>query len=142
MTDEPAVRRLLPRALGAWAGVSVAGGAVLVLAGRRGEDPRLAAAGRQHLAWGLVDGIIAVAAGRGLARPPRRPPEVERRRLRRLLTVNAVADLAYIAAGRAWAGRGSPADRGAGHAVVTHGAFLLVLDTTAALLLRERRHGG
>lgn len=126
------VRHLLPRVLGAWAAASTVGGAALLAAGRRDHDAGRRAAGRQHLAWGLVDGALAVAAARGLAQPPTRTPEVDGARLRRLLLLNAAADVGYVAAGAAWARRVGPQARGAGRAVVLQGAALLALDVGMA----------
>ena len=100
--------------------------------------------------WGAVDGVIA-GAGTVLMRRRRSgltDPDAadvlaeERRRLHRLLVVNAALDVAYVAGGTALAlaagrldrqrpGRG-PRASGNGVAIVVQGAFLLVLDTTVA----------
>ena len=121
----PDVEEQLTRVLGGWAVGSLAAGAVLV------GDPRTRAFGRQTAAWGAVDGAIAlVGSRRRAARGPTEPA-----RLRRVLLVNAVLDVGYLAAGAAllrtrW--------RDDGVAVLVQGAFLLVLDTTAARALQGR----
>ncbi|MFN8184127.1 MAG: hypothetical protein U0R23_06870 [Candidatus Nanopelagicales bacterium] len=105
----------LMRTLGAWSAVSVVGGAAVWAAGR---SPQARAFGRQTLAWGAVDAAIA---GFGASRPAPDP-----RRLRRILLINCVADLGYLAlAAVAWrSGR-----TGDGAAIAVQGAFLLALDS-------------
>ena len=120
------VQRQIPRQLGAWAAVSVVGGAAAELVGRRRGDVATAAFGRQCLLWGVVDGAIA---GLGQARVDR---PVAATRLRRILLVNAVADVGYIVGGLVWARRGGASALGSGAAVVVQGAFLLVLDVSHA----------
>jgi hypothetical protein len=118
------VERQLTRVLAAWAAGSVAAGAVLTTTpGRRGF-------GRQTLAWGLVDGAIAlVGARRRAARGP-----TDSARLRRVLLLNAGLDVGYLAAG-AWLLRDGRW-RGDGAAVVIQGTFLLWLDASSARRLR------
>ena len=110
-----ATSRGLLRTLGAWSAVSVVGGGSIWAAGR---SPQARAFGRQTFAWGAVDAAIA---GFGAARPEPQP-----RRLRRILLINCVADVGYLAlAATAWRkGR-----RGDGAAIAVQGAFLLALDS-------------
>lgn len=121
MTD---VERRLTQVLGAWAAGSLGvGGALAARSGTRGF-------GRQTALWGAVDGAIAlVGARRRASRGPTDP-----RRLRRVLLVNAGLDVGYLAAGM-WLLRDGRW-RGDGVAVLVQGAFLLVLDGTAARALR------
>lgn len=69
--------------------------------------------------------------------------ELEIRKLRNLLVINAVADLGYIAGGMAIVGRNrlgkSSLRMGAGDGVAIglQGAFLLVLDVSQAMRLRK-----
>ncbi|HEX8496598.1 MAG TPA: hypothetical protein VF661_05320 [Actinomycetales bacterium] len=117
--------REIALALAGWAAASVAGGAALLA---RGD----AAAGRQHLVWGAVDGAIAA---RGLLGAPDRTtaPAARVRRLRRLLLVNAAIDVGYVAAGLALrSGRLRPGLEADGTAVVVQGGFLLVFDLLQA----------
>ena len=87
------VARALPRRLAAWGLLSTAGG---LLAARRGRDAEQRAFGRQSVAWGAVDLGIA-AMGLTASRRGKQPPSA--RRLRRILLVNAAADVGYVAVG-------------------------------------------
>ena len=105
----------LMRTLATWSAASVVGGAVVWAAGR---DPQVRAFGRQTLAWGAVDAVIA---GFGAMRPDPDP-----RRLRTILLLNCVADVGYLGlAVGAWR-RGRTGD---GAAIAVQGAFLLALDS-------------
>ena len=119
----------LTQVLGAWAAGSVVLGAALSL------PPRTRGFGRQTAVWGAVDGAIAYA---GVLGRRRRGP-TDRVRLRRVLLLNAGLDVGYLGVGAALA-RGrrvrGRAYRGDGLAVLVQGAFLLLLDTTAAARLR------
>ncbi|CAN5151436.1 hypothetical protein BH24ACT10_BH24ACT10_17220 [soil metagenome] len=118
------VEAQLPRILGGWAAASVAVGVVLA------ARPVTRGFGRQTLTWGAVDGVIALVGARRRARRGPTDPA----RLRRVLLVNAGLDVGYLAAG-AWLVRDGRW-RGDGQAVVVQGAFLLLLDATAAQRLR------
>lgn len=128
------------RQLGAWAVLSVTTGALL-LALSDGVAARAFAV--QCLVWGAIDGGIALAGGLGLRRARARGEvgvgaRAERRRLRRLLRLNAVLDVGYVAAGvallLAWR---SEAGFGHGWGVVVQGGFLLVFDAVHAWRLRD-----
>lgn len=124
MTRPGQVEEQLTRVLGAWAVGSVLLGTVLSVPARtRGF-------GRQTVAWGAVDGAIACAGVRGRARKGPTDPT----RLRRVLLANAALDVGYLALGERM--RRTERWRGDGLAVLVQGAFLLVLDTTAARRLR------
>jgi hypothetical protein len=118
------VEEQLTRVLGAWAAGSVVAGAVL------SASPGTRGFGRQTLVWGVVDGAIArVGARRRARRGPTEPV-----RLRRVLLVNAGLDVGYLAVA-CWLLRDGRW-RGDGVAVALQGAFLLVLDGSAARRLR------
>ncbi len=117
------VEEQLTRVLGAWAVGSVVVGAALSV------SPRTRGVGRQTAAWGAIDGAIAYAGVRGRARKGPTDPA----RLRRILLVNAGLDVGYLALGERM--RRTERWRGDGLAVLVQGAFLLVLDTTAAARL-------
>lgn len=117
------VEERLTSVLGAWAVGSVLIGGALAL------DPRTRQVGRQTALWGAVDGVVAYVGVRGRTRRGPTDPA----RLRRVLLVNAAADVGYLAVSAAllrtrW--------RGDGAAVVVQAAFLLALDSTAARALR------
>lgn len=136
-------QRAIARQLGAWSVASIVSGGALWAAGRFQDRPLLVGLGRQSAAWGVVDLAIAVAGEVRRRRGDERPPEVVRRRLRRLLLVNAGLDVVYVGGGallvRAGrAGRG-PTVVGDGVAVVVQGAFLLAFDTWHAARLGDHR---
>ena len=123
----PTVEERLTQILATWAAGSLVAGAALALRpGTRGF-------GRQTAAWGAVDGAIAYVGSRGRAhRGPTDPV-----RLRRVLLINAAADVGYLVAGIAVL-RSRPRWRGDAAAVLVQGGFLLVLDSVAADALRPR----
>ena len=123
MSGAPVEERLT-RVLAGWAAASVVAGAALA------TSPRTRGFGRQTAAWGAVDGLIAYAGSRKRARTG----PTGRRRLRRVLLVNAGLDVGYLLAGAGLVRR--TRWRGDGQAVLVQGAFLLVLDTAAARALR------
>lgn len=109
--------RVIATGLAAWSAASVLFGIVV-----RG------AVGRQHVAWGAVDGAIA-ARGLLSANDRRRAPCERGRRLRRLLLANAALDVGYVGLGVAMSrGRLGLARRPDGAAVVVQGGFLLGFD--------------
>jgi hypothetical protein len=130
--DVWARERSLARLTVAWGVASVGVG----LAAATSSDPWRRAAGWQTAGWGAVDLAIAVVAGRLQDRRMRRLPdpyapealERERVALRRVLVVNAVADLGYIALGARLARDPRPRVAGAGAAIVVQGAFLALHD--------------
>lgn len=117
------VEARLTQVLGGWAVGSVLVGAAL------SAHPRTRGFGRQTAAWGAVDGAIAYVGVRGRQRKGPTDPE----RLRKVLLLNAGLDVGYLALGARM--RRTERWRGDGLAVLVQGAFLLVLDTTAATRL-------
>ena len=125
---------LVGRRLAAWAIGSVVAGLLLLLVA---ADPWWRGVGVEAVAWGLIDGAIAVAgiasARRGAARHggDAEADAREGRKLRRLLLVNAGLDVGYIVVGLAVAGpvaNGDPFVAGNGWGIVLQGAFLLAFD--------------
>lgn len=120
--------------LGWGVGSMVAGGAMLAL-GR----PLTWGFGVQHLTWGLIDAIIAVAS---LVASQRRASgavdlDKEVRSFRRILSINGWLDVAYLALGVGLmlvghlAGQGKdwgPLLVGHGAGIVAQGSFLLLFD--------------
>ena len=97
--------------------------------------------GRQTLAWGAVDGIIAgvgrlTRRRRGALTPDERAAKAKT--LRTVLLANAAADVGYVAGGLVVAARDVQGrrtfglQRGDGVAIAMQGAFLLVLDLSQA----------
>lgn len=144
--DVESVERDLTRALGAWTAASALVGAASALVGQRSGCPALRAFGVQTLLWAGVDAVVLGVGAAARARAGGPPPA---ERLRRLLVVNTVADVGYVAVGSALAVRPdrAPRRRGRGRrtseaelrahglAVVVQGLALLVLDARAAARL-------
>ncbi len=138
--------------LGAWAVGSVIKGSAIALLGRRGGRQQWVRFGRQTAMWGAIDGLIAGAGTWSRSRRGTLTDEEvhrEAKRLRLLLTVNAIADVLYVAGGAHIAFHAKPArvdgtghlvpertsfrmGRGDGVAIIIQGAFLLALDATYA----------
>jgi hypothetical protein len=129
------------RQLTAWSlGSIVAGVAALV-----GGGPFLRALGMQFAIWGAVDLALALNGERDRRRVQARGETADlaaagrdRRRLVRLLWINAALDVVYVAVGaglillgpdRVWAGHGT--------GVLVQGGFLLVFDAAHAHAMRE-----
>ena len=92
----------LTTALLAWSAASVVAGAAVAVLGRRANNEQLVSFGRQSAAWGAIDALIA--GGGVLSRRNRGPLTVaeemkKARGLRRLLLVNAAADVGYVVGG-------------------------------------------
>lgn len=129
----------ISRQLGTWALASVGVGAVLLATS---DGPAWNAFALQCLAWGAIDGVIALA-GASSARRARRTAgdpartAAEHDRLRRLLLINAGLDVVYVLVGIAivvwWR-----TDAGFGHGVgvLVQGGFLLGFDAWHAWRLR------
>lgn len=138
------IERRLTGLLAGWAVGSIAVGAALAIAGQRRDRAQLSNFGRQTLAWGAVDGIIA---GIGALSRRRRgvlgAQEVasKARGLRVLLLANAAADVGYVLAGATIWIRGRDGGvtlrlgAGDGLAILVQGGFLLVLDAVHAAQL-------
>jgi hypothetical protein len=129
-----------------WAALNVVGGAVLLAVDplRRSPDPARPQARRAFgalaLAYGLVNGALAVAA---LARLPKDAARLvsvadvaeERRQLSNVFAINVGLDMLSVGVGAAvWAATTSPTARGAGASVVAQGIFLVGFDTLATVV--------
>lgn len=129
--------RALARTTVAWGAVSVVAGVGLAA---KTQDPWRRSFGLQTAGWGAVDLGIAALGSRLQDRRMRRLPDAyapaaqaaERATLRRVLLVNAAADVGYVALGVGLARDSRPRVAGAGAAIVVQGAFLLVHDSIHA----------
>ena len=140
------VEGTLTKTLVSWSVASIALGTSIAVTGRKFEKKDLTEFGRQTAAWGGVDLVIA---GAGYLAQRRRgtlsEEQIQRqiRNLRRLLVINAVADVGYVAGGMAILMRSMKKKSsfrmgpGDGYAVVIQGAFLFVLDVSQAKRLRN-----
>ncbi len=129
--------RALARTTVVWGLLSAAVG---VGVAAKTRDPWWRSFGLQTAGWGAVDVAIAVVGLRLQHRRMRRLPdadaaghrEAERIKLRRILVVNAAADVGYVALGTALTRDSRARVAGAGAAIVVQGAFLLVHDSVHA----------
>ncbi len=123
--------------LGGWALGSMALGTYQVATG--GRFARFM--GYQNLAWGAIDGAIALWGVWERKRKESAPSESidwirERDRFARLLLINAGLDVLYITAGAVLLFRGKDERwRGTGAGILLQGAFLLLLDGLGYLVL-------
>jgi len=132
---------VLTRRLGWWSGASILAGLGLLPLGSfwRGF-------GLQALSWGAADAAIAAIGRRSMANrqaelaDPSDPASMrpETLKLRRLLWLNTLLDILYIAGGlglNATRGRNEPAWRGHGWGIILQGAFLFLFDLYHVLVL-------
>lgn len=117
-------RRLL-----GWSALSVAAGAPLAAS----QPPLLRGLGQQFIAWGAIDGAIALAGRWSQRRKLEQDAghEGDIAALRRLLLVNAGLDVLYVAGGMTLAvrrGKNDPYWLGVGLGIVVQGGFLLGFD--------------
>ena len=116
-------------------------GVVGLAAASRWRDPWRRSFGLQTAGWGVVDIGIAVVGLRLQERRMRAlvdayadaAQETERIKLRRILLVNAAADVGYVVVGAVLARDSRPRVAGSGVAIVIQGAFLLVHDSVHAV---------
>lgn len=139
MTNIWDLQALLSRRLLFWSGLSMLVGVALLLLGA----PFWVGLGVQAIAWGAVDGLIALL-GRAAARrrrsalpDPTAPAVLDReaRKLRHLLWINVLLDLLYVAGGLILTftlGSAGPGWRGHGWGVTIQGAFLWFFDLVHA----------
>ena len=130
--------------LSVWAAGSVIKGTAIALIGKRTGRKQWMRFGRQTAMWGAVDALIAGAGALSRSRRGELTQEevdAEARKLRRLLLINAAADVVYIAGGAHIAFHAKPGPpektsfrmgRSDGLAILIQGAFLLALDATYA----------
>lgn len=130
MRTEPLARMedRLGRQLALWAGLNIAAGAALQVVPERAWR----AFGWQCLGWGGVNAALA-AVGLWRASRPRQATTAEcATGLRRLLLVNAVLDVLYLAGGlwllRSGRRRQSAVRSGSGAGIAVQGLFLLAFD--------------
>ena len=123
----------LTRRLLLWSALSIAAGAILLLAG----DAFWRGFGLQAVVWGAIDAGIALFGRRASQkRQASAPPGAdttarEARTLRRLLWINTGLDVLYVAGGLllvSTRGQTDPFAAGTGWGIVLQGGFLFVFD--------------
>jgi hypothetical protein len=124
--------RSLLLSLGLWAAASTAAGVALVRAGRHRGRPALSGIGRQAVAWGLVDGGVALwGATRGRRPAAEGDPRNRAARLFALTSANALLDVGYLV-GAVRVARESRF-RWDGVGMLPQAGFLLLLDVRHAM---------
>ncbi|MEN3026779.1 MAG: hypothetical protein ABDH31_03605 [Chlorobiota bacterium] len=124
--------------LGTWAIGSVGVGLYQTLSG--GTFVRFM--GYQNVAWGAIDGAIALYGLWDQGRKRRADPSSinwrrEREAFARRLLINAGLDLLYISVGAFLLARGKDERwRGTGAGILLQGSFLLLLDSIGYILVR------
>ena len=134
-------QRNLMTVLGVYSLSSMAvGGAMLA-----SSQPEVRAAGVQNLAWGAVDGAIALVALVGVNKLSHDDRSAaywadERSTTRTIFAVNAGLDVLYITTGALLLALGkTDFVRGTGGGVLAQGGFLFAFDTSAAFVMARRR---
>lgn len=108
--------------------------------------------GEQFIAWGAVDGIIALFALRGARRKATQQQAgliapvqqaLETDQFEKIVWANAALDVGYVLGGRWWLRRHAdhPHPQGMGVGIMLQGGFLLVWDIFLALAVRRGRNG-
>jgi hypothetical protein len=127
MNSAPTFTLTLARRLFLWGALSTIGGVILQFSRR----PFWIGVGQQAIGWGVIDVLIALAAGRSTAR------SFSAATLRRILFINAALDVLYMLGGFIFARTRGAADeklRGQGWGIVLQGLFLFKFDLIHALL--------
>ncbi|MFN3529218.1 MAG: DUF6992 family protein [Bacteroidia bacterium] len=94
------------------------------------RNPYIRAFGMQNLIWGAVDGGIAWYGHHRLNKlqPSAVNLYLERTQFRKILLVNTLLDLGYLAAGYALSRSANPRWHGHGAGIMLQGGFLLLFD--------------
>ena len=134
-------QRNLMTVLGAYALGSISTGIPMMTSSR----DEIRAAGVQNVAWGAVDGAIALYAlvrvsGQSTAKESAAHWADERSTLRTLFAVNAGLDVLYMTAGALLLALGkTDAVRGTGGGVLAQGGFLFAFDTAGFFVMAPNR---
>jgi hypothetical protein len=126
--------------LGAFALGSIAAGVPMITS----SQPEIRAAGVQNLAWGAIDGaiaLVALSATNNLATEQGSAAHWadERATSRRIFAINAGLDVLYVATGALLLALGkTDVLRGTGGAVLAQGGFLLAFDTAGIFVMAPR----
>lgn len=134
-------QRNLMTVLGAFSLGSIATG-IPMMTSSRGE---IRAAGLQNVAWGAVDGAIALIAlahvsGQSTAQESAAHWADERSTLRTVFAINVGLDVLYLTAGALLLALGkTDALRGTGGAVLAQGGFLFAFDAAGFFVMAPHR---
>jgi hypothetical protein len=116
-----------------WSGASVIAGSAMLFH----ESRTIRDLGIQNVAWGVIDGGIALYARRSITRKRGSGISVQKERnsFRKLLLINSLLDVAYVGVGTALAASGRDNLKGHGYGIIVQGAFLLLFDGVNLLLI-------
>jgi len=139
-------KKTMPVLLG-WAVASMAVGGAWALSGRKW----LRGFGLQFLAWGLIDGLIALFGLRSAQVNAQKyesgetgaaEMEKQARNFEKVVWVNAGLDVVYVVFGVWLTSRNEKNElrHGTGWGIAVQGAFLFVWDVVLALLLGRKRN--
>lgn len=94
--------------------------------------------GTQFIAWGAIDGLIALFGWRSAEkRQATADPIEETRKLRRILWLNTFLDIGYMAGGGWLLAKEDKGKQGTGLGVLIQGAFLFFFDLWHVLRLKN-----
>lgn len=95
--------------------------------------------GTQFLAWGAIDGLIALVGWRSAEkRQLTADPANETRKLRRILWLNTGLDVGYMLGGGWLLSKEDKAKQGTGLGILIQGAFLFLFDLWHVLRLHRQ----
>lgn len=112
------------RVLGGWSALSMGVGTAQLFS----PNPYIRAFGMQQLAWGAIDGGIALWGQHELRQGSKRAAAEERLRFRKVLLVNTLLDVGYVGLGWYLMRHNNPRWHGHGAGIVAQGGFLLLFD--------------
>ena len=116
-----------------WSGASVIAGSAMLF----NDSRTIRDFGIQNIAWGVIDGGIALYARRSILDKwdSNISFQEEKRNFRKLLLINSLLDIAYVGIGTAMAASGRDKLKGHGYGIIVQGAFLLLFDGINLLLI-------
>lgn len=112
------------RVLGGWSLLSMGVGTAQLFS----PNPFTRAFGMQQLAWGAIDGGIALWGQHELRQGSKRTPAEERLRFRKVLLVNTLLDVGYVGLGWYLMRHSNARWHGHGAGILAQGGFLLLFD--------------
>lgn len=114
------------RVLGSWSVLSMGAGAYQLFS----PNPLIKAMGMQNLIWGMVDGGIALYGSHQLSNTDwsSKNLQQEREKFRKILLINTLLDVGYLALGFGLANAANAKWHGHGQGILIQGGFLLLFD--------------
>ncbi|MDP2189473.1 MAG: hypothetical protein Q8J69_12415 [Sphingobacteriaceae bacterium] len=112
--------------LGSWSVLSMGAGAYQLFS----PNPFIKAMGMQNLIWGAVDGGIALYGSYHLSNTDwsSKNLQLEREKFRKILLINTLLDVGYLALGFGLSRAANAKWHGHGYGILIQGGFLLMFD--------------